>query len=325
MSQYKYSLDRSPKKFECPNCNKRRFVRYVDNEIEEYFMSDFVGKCDRIQNCNYHFTPKQYFERNPSQKPTTNFIPRPIPKPLKPSFIEPSIFEYCKGLDYSACNFVNYIIQLFDGEQLKLSKRVIDVLYRYRITPYKGKYHNWNNAVIFWQFDINGNIRTGKVMGYSENGKRIKNPPKIHFVHAMLKKQGKIKAFQLQQCFYGEHLLKKYPIAKVGIVESEKTAVIMSVIKPNIVWLSTGGRNGAKWTETSVYQVLKGRSVVLFPDLGEYENWSKQAQRMQSVELDITVSSLLERYASESEKKEGYDIADYAIASGWHILKQNQS
>jgi hypothetical protein len=33
--------------------------------------------------------------------------------------------------------------------------------------------------------------------------------------------------FELKQCYFGEHLLEKYPEKPVAVVESEKTAVDM--------------------------------------------------------------------------------------------------
>ena len=53
---YRYSLDRSSKKFTCPECRQKRFVRYVDAETDEYLPEQF-GRCDREVNCGYHQNP----------------------------------------------------------------------------------------------------------------------------------------------------------------------------------------------------------------------------------------------------------------------------
>lgn len=45
----------------CPNCGRREFVRYVDNSSGEY-VSDTVGKCNRIEKCGYHLPPRIFFE-----------------------------------------------------------------------------------------------------------------------------------------------------------------------------------------------------------------------------------------------------------------------
>jgi hypothetical protein len=43
--QYKYQLDKSSKKFICPQCGKKRLVRYINMETKEY-LPETVGRCD---------------------------------------------------------------------------------------------------------------------------------------------------------------------------------------------------------------------------------------------------------------------------------------
>ena len=53
---------------------------------------------------------------------------------------------------------------------------------------------------------------------------------------------------------------------------------------------------------------LQGHKVVLFPDLGAFDDWKKVADK-----LHFGVSDLLERYATEEERKSGFDLADYLV------------
>ena len=53
---YRYKLDKSSRKFACPNCDKRRFVRYIETETQEY-MPDHFGRCDREISCGEHNSP----------------------------------------------------------------------------------------------------------------------------------------------------------------------------------------------------------------------------------------------------------------------------
>ncbi len=134
-------------------------------------------------------------------------------------------------------------------------------------------------------------------------GKRIKKPfNHISWVHTVLKLQN----FNLKQCFFGEHLLheKHKPVA---IVESEKTAIIASIYLPNFIWLAVGSLTNLNKEKCNI---LKGRSVILFPDLNGFEKWSVKAKEFSHI-ANFIVSDLLERKANNEEKEQGLDLADY--------------
>ncbi|MDQ6756271.1 MAG: DUF6371 domain-containing protein [Bacteroidota bacterium] len=218
----------------------------------------------------------------------------------KASFIPVKIFK--ESLKHHLeNNFIKYLITLFGSE---ITNQLIS---KYFI----GTSKHWNGATVFWQIDITSIIRTGKIMLYNAiTGKRIKdkayNP---NWVHSVLK----LPEFGLQQCFFGEHLLKGNTLP-VAIVESEKTAIIASVYLPEInekqvIWLAAGNKTGL--TEQKC-KVLQGRKVVLYPDLNAFELWTEKAKEFSNIAC-FTVSGLLERKATEAEKKQGLDLADYLI------------
>ena len=43
--------------------SKHAFTRYIDTHNNNRYLSDNVGKCNRLDN--YHYTPRQYFADNP--------------------------------------------------------------------------------------------------------------------------------------------------------------------------------------------------------------------------------------------------------------------
>lgn len=160
----------------------------------------------------------------------------------------------------------------------------------------------WSGSTVFWQVDETGNIRGGKVLNYNPiSGKRVKDPkPRITWMHSLLK----LESFNLTQCLYGLHLVKKRPKATVCVVESEKTAIYMSMVRPEYIWVSCGSVNGLK---AKLLEPLKGRRVVAFPDKGCKDQWEARAVDLRNEGHKIKVSRGLE----DTDLKEGADVADY--------------
>ena len=149
--------------------------------------------------------------------------------------------------------------------------------------------------------DTTGKIRSGKIMAYdTSTGNRIKNDnfSSINWVHSILKKED----YNLKQCLFGLHLLNQ-TTNKIGIVESEKTALIMSIEFPQFTWMSTGSINGFK--HEFLAPLIK-RDITAFPDKGGYEKWKKTADMLNDKGFEITISKLLEN----KENENGWDLVD---------------
>ncbi|WP_289055354.1 PG0870-related protein [Carboxylicivirga marina] len=66
MPDIRYSLEKykgRSTRYHCPQCHQRTFTRYVDNHTNKH-LSDYTGRCNRVEKCGYHFTPKMYFVKN---------------------------------------------------------------------------------------------------------------------------------------------------------------------------------------------------------------------------------------------------------------------
>lgn len=292
MLSFRYTLDRSSRKFRCPRCQKKRFVRYVDATVNGYAPSEF-GRCDREQSCGYHL--------NPFRESIDGFSPKTMPASLPIQQVFSTIpLSYVKR---SQAKFErNKLLQFLSG---RFGEEVVSKL----ATEYEiGSSHKWSGSTVFWQIDEKGKVRTGKVMLYSEQGKRVKKPfPHVTFAHKLLK----LPNFELGQCFFGQHLLKDDHDRPVAIVESEKTALICSVYMPEFVWLATGGKNGVGLSKPETTVALRSRDIILFPDLGAFEDWKHKASGVQC--KSIRVSDLLEKFASDLDRDKGFDLADYLI------------
>lgn len=142
-------------------------------------------------------------------------------------------------------------------------------------------------------------------MQYGTDGHRIKGKTDaVDWLHArLMKKQGKAASnFHLKQCLFGEHLLSKRPDDIVCLVESEKSAVICSLVFPQFVWLSCGGLYGLNKDRC---QSLAGRNVIVYADANATEEWGKKIGL-----LSYCRSIKLSEWAKDEAKDSKRDIAD---------------
>lgn len=302
MSDYRFILEpyKSMKdKYKCPNCNNKTFTRYIDTQNNEFINSD-VGKCSRLIKCSYHLPPKKYFDNN-NVTIDNSFYTKPIVRTKPISYIDKSLFY--KSLNHTN-NFILFLESLFDKSIVK------EVTEKYNI----GTSNHWKGSTIFWQVDTNQNIRSGKILLYDKaTGKRKKY---TNWMHSVLKIEG----FNLKQCLFGEHLISQDINKPIAIVESEKTAIISSIYLPDFIWLASGGLTSLNKEKT---KVLKGRKVILFPDLKCFDKWQEKIPQL-SQDVKYTVSDLLKNNSTDKEKLQGLDIADYLIKHDWKLYRKQE-
>ncbi|GGZ72566.1 DUF6371 domain-containing protein [Algibacter mikhailovii] len=277
---YKYSLDKSSKKFVCPQCGKKVFVRYIDNTSNNYLQSN-IGRCDRESKCQYHNKPNG----NKSIVSSSDVVKE---EPACLNF--DAVIQSMQNIKND--NFIKYLLQYFSWSQVR------NAILKYNI----GNCNHWHGATIFWQVDEQMNVCAGKVMLYDKiTGKRVKKPyPHINWIHSVYK----IDDFVLQQCLFGIHNLCDYdPGSTVCIVESEKTAIFMSIVQPAYLWLATGSKSNLK---AQLLKPLIDYAIILFPDKTEFKDWNTRATQLLKNGFKISCSALLENKNIE----EGSDLAD---------------
>ena len=310
MSDFRFHLEKYHvgSKITCPNCKKTRcFVRYVDDEGKVKF-PNYVGRCDHENSCGYHYTPKDYFHDNPDEKPKdwvddtpityNKFVTKDMLEPEPPSLMPPDVMRKSQARYHTNPLYI-YLSGLFGEEE------TLRIFQLYQV----GTANKWDGSTVFWQIDMTGSVRAGKVMGYDpQTGHRIKEPEsQVTWAHSIMG----IKGYHLVQCLFGEHLLPSKPNTPVALVESEKTALIMTHFMSDLLWLATGGKDGC-FNEKSV-QVLRGRKVILIPDLGAWNKWQKKSQILIPICKQITMSDVIEKIASAEQREMGLDIADFFL------------
>ncbi len=299
----------------CPACNSKElsFSLYVE-ENTGIPLAPNVGRCNRQKNCSYHYSPASYFKDHGApvnhKAYTPSYKSNPAVKTNSSAISNIPSEMVLRCLSSKPENhFKTYLKSIFG---IGLTESLVS---KYLI----GTSKHWRGATAFFQKDMNGTIRAGKIMLYdAHTGLRVKDPfNHITWVHTVLK----IENCSLKQCLFGEHLLTSHPTKPTAIVESEKTAIICSVYFPQYVWLATGGMSNFS---SELFKPLFGRSIFAFPDLGGYEKWKQKADLIcQEIGLQITVSDFLERNASNVERRNGYDLADYLVKRdskfGWAL------
>ncbi|SMO84189.1 DUF6371 domain-containing protein [Gracilimonas mengyeensis] len=290
LTEYKYQLDPGSKKFLCPSCERKRFVRYVAQDNGNYLPED-VGRCDREQSCGYHKPPRQadgielanilYKSSEPRKEPKASTLPK--------GYLKRSLGNYERN------TLITWMATLKGWSW----ERATETAQLYKVGTSKD---GW---AIFWQIDQQGKIRSGKMMAYDTDGHRIKEGYSQDWIHSKLQRTGHLEAFELVQCFYGLHIVDDSK--PVAIVESEKTALIASQYLKQFHWIASGQLHGINEYKM---KPLAGRSITLFPDIGVYDQWKAKAEELKDI-AEIKVSTLLEENAPE--KHSGFDIADYLI------------
>ena len=85
-------------------------------------------------------------------------------------------------------------------------------------------------------------------------------------------------------CMFGEHLLGAFPSQTIALVTDEQTAAVMSCFTTPYVWLATGKEQAT----SSDLLPLVGKSVVVFPDKGEYSKWLEMLQAVPNLHFHIS-------------------------------------
>ena len=267
----------------CPCGKDNRFGKFA---TEKGFSGQPIGKCFR---CDKNFYEDSIELINPIDRyiPPVDFC-RPQTKDLEDSF------------DYDLkSGFAKFLVNKFGViEATKVAEKYYLGVYDFA--------HGANHQTIFWQVDRDTQIRCAKIIAYLPNGKRdkTKNPNWWHSLNNQ--------NCQIRQCFFGDHLIPDYDLP-IAVVESAKTALIMDIMLPQYIWLSSEGATGLqdhKCISISDYD------VTLFPDSGWYndsEDQKRKGWKSVADKYGFKISSVCEILTEQGKINDKDDIADYYL------------
>jgi hypothetical protein len=343
-NKFRFILEKTSKKFHCPSCNKKTFVRYIDIDGGNYLPEKY-GRCDREIKCSYFLNPyKGGFVKKISEQENRKFslnekkqlikcLPQPKIENKQTAFIPFEILKATrKGYEKNI-----FIQNLLHNVPFPFNAKEIEqVISLYQLGTICKGYRA--GAITLPFIDNKGNIRAIQTKKFDAANHTINTD----FIHSILEKYyaGKnkplpnwLKAYLLNDkkvsCLFGEHLLIKYPKNPIALVEAPKTAIIATLYfglpcnPKDLLWLAVYNLSSLAVEKC---KVLAGRKVFLFPDLNGYDNWKNKVNEFETNIPNTTfmVSDLLQNFASNEDKNKGLDIADFLILMDWKDFRNRQ-
>lgn len=340
-TNFRYKFDSSSKKFICPGCGQKRFVRFVDTLTGKY-LDEQYGKCDRMDNCGYFMHPYGDPKFRKRQKTYRKTASKKIRQPV--AYIPNSVLEKTLNLQYYGYN--DFIQNLLSNMPFPFNpadiEKVIAQYYIGTVNLGAGKRPGAHKgyATTFPFIDEKDNIRAIQAKQFSSSNNTLGTPMLVtKLIENACRRAGKPLPEWLEQynqnelkisCFFGAHLLHKYPRNPVALVEAPKTAVYGTLYfgSPNDetkpLWLAVYNKS---CLTSDRCQILEGRKVMLFPDLSStgntFKEWSTKAAdfEKQIRGTRFSVSDLLEKNASDNDRLYGLDLADYLIKQDWRLFR----
>ena len=349
--EHRYKLEKGSKKHHCPECGKKRFVRFVDIETGEYLPEQY-GRCDKgdghyfvnpysdgyakaiweqeqkVTGVTKVTVPKQkYFRTQPKQQPT----PEPV-------FFDFNTFKQTLQPERYEKN--TFIQNLFYRVQFPFEvNEVTKVIQLYRLGTVANGYRAGANTFPF--IDIKGNVRAVQVKQFDEQNHSTGTPiPLNRIIEGYHRKNNKplpewLEAYNKNEstfsCLFGEHLLSKYPNKPVALVEAPKTAIYCWLyfnkskfpIYKDCIWLAVGAKG---WLNEYKAKALKGRFVYVLPDLSKdgttFEEWETKVNEYEKSlpGTRFIMDDLLEKYGTTEQREQGADIAD-VLNFDWRTIR----
>lgn len=305
------------KSMRCPACGRQGYKPYLypDGTV----ISEECGRCDHESSCGYHVSPRAYFADHPDSgnKGCHTIEPRPVrqspPRVEVPGYWISRL--YCLAPRAGKNPLLRWWWQFF--EEVRDEYRNIASTFQQRMRDALSLYgvgtleHDGTGYTVWWIVDEDGHVRSGKAMRYLDNGHRDKTSERsflwMHRLPTVLACQQP--GAEYSSCLFGLHLLKR-GYKQVQVVESEKTAVMMSVFRPDMCWMATMGMGNLNRYSLSPL-TERGVTVVLHPDVDGYEKWTERAKeiRRECPQADIVVSDYVRRHTMPGDSPQA-DILD---------------
>lgn len=200
--------------------------------------------------------------------------------------------------DFTDDDFVKYLTDRFDRN------KVMYVLNSYMVKTSTG-------GTLFPYVDDKGDMRTIKMIKYLPDTCKRDRSQFPFYLHKQIEGEN----FNYRRCLFGQHLIEG--ANSIGVVESEKTAIVCALTIPDTLFLATGGKNVLSVNDIQSIKSLYGKKITLFPDhdtpdkrgMTAFAQWSYVALELKNKGFDITIDDTLE----SGKYPFGCDLADLIL------------
>jgi hypothetical protein len=239
----------------CPSSDGFFPIIKVNGEVDKE-----TGKCF---SCGQFFTSKSNFEKKEYEydiKPTFNikpdFLEKLKDKPLVDNFSTELLRRY---------NDIGFYLKRYNVVCASISGNAI-----------------WKNFTGFPKIDYSQKIRSIKCFLYGKDvkttfytikneGKADKKVKNINWLHALKPELYDSEKTQFVDCFFGEHLIFTTDYKYIGVVESEKTAIVSNYFfGKDWIFLATGSKSNINKLQ---FKGINDKKVVLFSDADGLQEW----------------------------------------------------
>jgi len=275
----------------CPICSHKRSTRNQKQKCLINCWEKGYGTCQHCKNVvklhKYKLSKEQVY-----------YIPETRKKPvLKGSFHSLEEFDkmVCKHLE-QLDNFSLYLENFFHRKQIFEAEKN---LFIFNTNDF------YQQSICYPYINEKEEVTGIKIMAYDSEGKRRRNSEGkgiINWMHSLLRLENWNNDF----CLFGLHQIIERKEKAVHIVESEKTCYVMTILKPEFIWMASGGLT---MLNRKKLEPLKNHKIFLHPDKGKaFKDWLQIAEDCKG--LDISVSRITE---DNPDLTEGQDLADYYL------------
>ncbi|WP_139956048.1 DUF6371 domain-containing protein [Flavicella sediminum] len=237
---------------------------YVDEKGRKFVWNELAGSFQEYVNEDYSIS----LESLPQEK---------LQPEKKERFIEPNDIEKYYNSNPTD-NLTKFLLMQYD------TKLVREAIQKYHLKSTK------DGGTVFFYVNKEYKFQKNKISYYTNNGKRT-SVFKVPFKN----EDG------YYACLFGEHLLNEDK--PINLVESEKTALVCSMVFPNYNWLSYGGINGL--TDAKM-KVLSGERILIIPDISNnaVEIMNAKKEKFLSNNIQATIWDMTEGKSDAQLKEE---------------------